>query len=68
MSDNDRGFGRYLEQDRRERPHGPDVDAEESEVGNGIEHEEEHRPPPRTGGRLGGSAGRDTGFGRYLPD
>ena len=71
MSDNDRGFGRYLDQDRRDRPHGGGDDVsgvEESEQqGNDTEHVE-HRPPPRTGGRLGRSAGRDNGFGRYVPD
>ncbi|WP_055476619.1 hypothetical protein [Gordonia sp. HS-NH1] len=71
-----RGFGRYLDDAMRDRPHtAAEADRERAQRGRDTvaDHDNEdaadgreHRPPPRTGGNRVSRDGK--GFGRYLAD
>ncbi|UPW07196.1 hypothetical protein M1C59_13930 [Gordonia terrae] len=60
-----RGFGRYLDEDMRDRPHTAD-EAEQERAERGQHEVDEHgTPTTRLSDRLN-RATSDRGFGRYL--
>ncbi|MCZ4577770.1 MULTISPECIES: hypothetical protein [Gordonia] len=71
----DRGFGRYLDEAMRDRPHtSTEAEAERETRGRTTDESTsttddaaEHRPPTTRRG-LGRADATDRGFGRYLPD